>query len=310
MWPFPKKDPLDAEFLVVGGRKTRLRDLYDFLMRAPWATGILVVSTAFVAVNMLFGYGYHLTGGVVGTRPHSFWDSFFFSVQTLGTLGYGAMYPETTAAHILVTGEVLGGVFMLALVTGFTYSKFSNVRARIQFANHGVLSPFNGVPTLMLRVGNERRSRVIDARIRVTMTRLEKTKEGVSFYRMIDLPLERSRIPNLARSWTVFHAVTKDSPLFGETPESLAKTEVEFVLLMTGLDETSSQTLHAQGRYDHTQIVWGARHADVLSELPDGRLKLDLTQFHKVVPTEAAEDFPYPKAGGPKIVPSQGPTRA
>jgi inward rectifier potassium channel len=294
-WPFPKKDPLDAEFVVVGGRKNPLRDVYDFLMRAPWSTGIFVVLSAFLLANVVFGAAFKLSGGVAGTRPDSFLDAFFFSVQTLGTLGYGAMYPQSFAAHVLVTIEVMSGVFMLALVTGFTYSKFSNVRARIQFAERAALSPFNGVPTLMLRVGNERRSRVIDARIRMTLTRLERTKEGVPFYRMIDLHLERSRIPNLARSWTVFHSVNEASPLFGASPESLAAIEAEFTILVVGLDETSSQTLHAQAHYDHKQIVWGPRHADLLSELPDGRLRVDLTQFHKLLPTAPLPDFPYPR---------------
>jgi inward rectifier potassium channel len=296
MWPFPKRDPIDAEFVVVGGRKTPARDVYDFLMRAPWSTGLCAVLAAFLLVNALFGFAYELTGGVAGTRPHSFSDGFFFSVQTIGTLGYGAMYPQTIAAHALVTTEVLGGVFMLALMTGFTYSKFSTVRARIQFSKLAVLSKFNGVPTLMVRVGNERRSRVLDARIRVSLTRLERTGEGVSFYRMIDLPLERHRIPNLARSWTIFHAVTKDSPLYGATPESLAAAEVEFVVLVIGLDETSSQTLHAQRLYDHTHIVWGARHADLLSPLPDGRLLIDLTRFNEILPTAPSDDFPYPRS--------------
>jgi inward rectifier potassium channel len=295
-WPFPKKDPLDAEFVVVGGRRNSLREVYDFLMRAPWSTGIFVVLSAFLFTNVIFGEGYVLTGGVEGMHPGSFLDAFFFSVQTLGTLGYGAMYPQSLGAHVLVTIEVVSGVFMLALVTGFTYSKFSNVRARIQFAEHAALSPFNGVPTLMFRVGNERRSRVIDAHIRVTLSRLEATKEGVPFYRMIDLGLERSRISNLARSWTVFHKVTEASPLYGSSPESLAAIEAELTILVVGLDETSSQTLHAQARYDNKQIAWGARHADVLSELPDGRLRVDLTQFHKLSPTAPMPDFPYPKS--------------
>jgi len=295
-WPFPKRDPFEEEFVVVGGRRNSLRDVYDFLMRAPWSTGICAVIGVFSAVNVLFGEGYVLTGGVTGTRPGSFLDAFFFSVQTLGTLGYGAMYPQSLAAHILVTIEVVTGIFLIALVTGFTFSKFSNVRARIQFAEHAALSPFNRVPTLMFRVGNERRSRVIDARIHATLSRLERTAEGVPFYRMIDLDLERSRIPNLARSWTVFHKVNQNSPLHGLSPEDLAAIEAEITILVVGLDETSSQTLHAQTRYDHRQIAWGARHADLLSELPDGRVRVDLTRFHDLVPTSPATDFPYPKA--------------
>jgi inward rectifier potassium channel len=295
MWPFPKKDPLDAEFVVVGGSSNRLRDVYDFLMRAPWSTGIFLVVTVFLAMNCVFGGAYALEGGLMGARPHSFSDAFFFSVQTLGTLGYGAMYPESMVAHVLVTVEVITGVFMLALVTGFTFSKFSTVRARIQFARRAVLGPFNGVPMLMIRIGNERRSRVIDARIRVTLTRTEYTKEGVLLYRLIDLALERSVSSNLSRSWTVFHPVTEASPFYRATPESLAKDEVELTILVLGLDETSSQTIHAQARYDNKQIVWGARHADVLKELPDGRIQVDLGQFNEIVATAPTADFPYPK---------------
>jgi inward rectifier potassium channel len=296
-WPFQKPKP-PPEVIVVGGRTSPLRDVYDFLMRAPWSTGVLLIVGVFLLVNVLFALAYQATGGVAGVRSRSLLDDFFFSVQTLGTLGYGAMYPESVPAHVVVTLEVVVGVFMLALVTGFTFSKFSTVRARIQFAEKAVVSPHNGHVTLMLRVGNERRSRVIDARISVTLTRTEKTHEGVTFYRMLDLPLERRRLPNLARSWTVFHKVTETSPLYGKTPEDLAATEVELQILVTGLDETSSQTIHAQWRYDHPQIVWGVRHADLLTELPGGTtLQLDLTRFNDVVPTEPTPEFPYPRSG-------------
>lgn len=288
----PKPPP---EFVVVGGNASALRDVYDFLMRSPWRTGVLLIVIAFSAVNVVFGLAYRATGGVVGVRPRSFSDAFFFSVQTLGTLGYGAMYPESLVAHVIVTIEVVVGVFMLALVTGFTFSKFSSVRARIQFAERAALGPFDGKLTLMLRVGNERSSRVIDARIGVTLTRLEVTKEGVRFYRMLDLALERWRIPNLARSWNVFHRVTPESPLYATTPESLAAAEVELQILVTGLDETSSQTIHAQARYDHSQIAWGARHADVLSELPSGTIQVDLRKFNALLPTAASPEFPYPR---------------
>jgi inward rectifier potassium channel len=294
-WPFQKRDPVDAEFVIKGGRVHPLRDVYDLLLRAPWRVGLFAIVSVFLLINALYGLAYRATGGVAGVRPQSLSDSFFFSVQTFGTLGYGAMYPESLPAHLLVTTEVMIGMFLLALATGFTFSKFSTVRARIQFAEKVVISPFNGVPTLMVRLGNERRSRVIDASIHVMLTRLERTAEGVSFYRMLDLALERNRSPNLARSWTVFHRLTKDSPLFGATPESLAQMEAEVSILVTGLDETSSQTIHAQGKYEHKQLVWGARYADLLTELPDGRLQVDLTQFQVVVETAPTPDFAYPR---------------
>jgi inward rectifier potassium channel len=147
----------------------------------------------------------------------------------------------------------------------------------------------------MFRLGNERRSRVINASIRAVLMRTERTLEGVQFYRMVDLTLERWRNPSLSRSWTVMHRITESSPLWKATPESLAAAEAELVLTLTGLDETSAQSLHANGRYDAAQIEWGARHADILDELPDGRLRIDMTRFHELQPTTPIDDFPYPR---------------
>jgi inward rectifier potassium channel len=300
-WPFARARKQE-EFELVGVTKRAFGDPYDLLLRTPWWVGVSLFVSAFLAVNALFALAYTITGGISGARPHSWVDSFFFSVQTLGTLGYGAMFPVTLAAHILVTVEVILGVFVLALATGVIFSKFSSVRARVQFADHAVITLWNGVPTLMFRLGNERRSRVINAWIRVVVMRSETTLEGVGFYRMADLTLERDRNPSLARSWTVMHRITEASPLWGATPESLAKADAEIVLSLTGLDETSAQALHANGRYPHQKIRWGSRHADILTELPDGRVRLDMTQFHELQPTAPSDVFPYPRAS-----PAQNP---
>jgi len=293
-WPFQRASQ-DAEFEILGAHDNPWGDPYDLLLRTPWWVGLSVLVTAFLLVNGLFAIAYAQTGGIYGARPHSYEDAFFFSVQTLGTLGYGAMYPVTLGAHILVTAEVMLGIFILALATGVIFSKFSSVRARVQFAKHAVIAPWDGVPTLMFRLGNERRSRVIDASIRVVLMRTQKTLEGVLFYRMVDLTLERWRNPSLSRSWTVMHKITESSPLWNATPESLLAEEAELVITMTGLDETSSQSLHAKGRYDAAQIEWGARHADILSELPGGRLQVDMNRFHDIQRTTATDDFPYPR---------------
>jgi len=293
-WPLLRRRRVE-EFEIVGAKERVWGDPYDLLLRTPWWVGLSVLISAFLLVNALFAEAYAWTGGIVGARPRSWLDGFFFSVQTLGTLGYGAMYPESIPAHVLVTVEVMLGVFILALATGVIFSKFSSVRARVQFATHAVVAPWNGVPTLMFRLGNERRSRVIDASIRAVLMRSETTLEGVPFYRMVDLSLERARNPSLSRSWTVMHRITESSPLWQATPESLAAVEAEFLITLTGMDETSAQLLHANGRYDHSGVKWGARHADVLSELPGGRIRLDMTRFHEITPTAPSADFPYPR---------------
>jgi len=293
-WPFPRAKK-QAEFEIVGISERAWGDPYDLLLRTPWWVGASILVVLFLLVNALFAVAYTVTGGVYGARAGSWTDGFFFSVQTLGTVGYGAMYPLSMAAHLLVTLEVMLGVFVLALATGVIFSKFSSVRARVRFAEQVVVAPWNGVPTLMFRLGNERTSRVIDASIRTVLMRSETTLEGVRFYRMVDLVLERDRNPSLSRSWTVMHRITETSPLWGATPESLAAVDAEILVTLTGLDETSSQSLHANGRYSHESVRWGARHADILTELPDGRIRLDMTRFHEVVPTSPLAGFPYPR---------------
>jgi inward rectifier potassium channel len=278
---------------VVNAEQHPLRDLYHSLLRAPWWADILALSSVFLVANLLFATAFWLVGGV--KEAHSFSDLFFFSVQTMGTIGYGSMYPISTGAHVLVTLESLTQIFLLAVTTGLVFAKFSIPRARVRFANHPVVSPFDGEPTLMIRIGNERDSRLLEATIRVVMLRTEKTKEGMTIYRMLDLKLERDRSPALARSWTVMHKLIATSPLHQASPESLAKDEVELIVTLVGTDEISAQALHAQRRYTHDGILFGMRHADILTELPDGRLRADMARFHELVPTVATETFPYPR---------------
>ena len=151
----------------------------------------------------------------------------------------------------------------------------------------------DGAPTLMFRVGNERGNHIVEAQVRVVVVRTVRTKEGVTFYRMEDLPLRRDRSPAMNRSWTVMHVIDERSPLHGATPESLARDEVEFLVTLVGTDDTSYQPVHARRTYEHTALAWGARHADVLSEAPNGDLVLDVRRFHELVAMEASEGFPY-----------------
>ena len=146
----------------------------------------------------------------------------------------------------------------------------------------------------MLRVGNERGNLILEATIRVSLVRTEKTHEGVTFYRMYDLALARERSPAMTRSWTVLHPIVKGSPLFGATPTSVARDEIELMVTVVGVDDTSLQPVHARHRYEHQEIVWGARHADILSEEPDGTIVVDMRNFHEIVPTAPTDGFPYP----------------
>src|SRR5208282_4202734 len=156
--------------------------------------------------------------------PGSFGDAFYFATQTFGAVGSGA-YPTSTAAHALVVAESICVLLLTAVSTGLLFAKFSQTNARIVFTKQVVISPMDGIPTLMFRLGNERSNRIIEAQIRAVLMRTERTVEGTSIYRMHDLPLTRDRSPALSRSWTALHPITPGSPLHGQTPESLAAAE-------------------------------------------------------------------------------------
>lgn len=291
----PPPPPPVPPVRTIGGHETVFGDSYHAFLRMPWWAALSSIVVLYLALNALFGLGYYLGGGVLHAKAHSFADAFFFSVQTMGTVGYGAMYPTSTFANVLVVCESVTSLMVTALSTGLIFTKFSQSNARVVFARHAVIGPMNGVPTLMLRLGNQRTNRILEAMCRLVMLRTEKTDEGVTFYRMVDVPLARERSPAMSRSWTAMHVITKDSPLYGQTPETLKKLEVELLLTLVGVDDTSLQPVHAQMTYDHSALVWGARYADVLSEDSEGILTLDLRKFHDVVMTSPTADFPYPE---------------
>ena len=298
MAQFPDPD----EVVVVGAPATPFSDVYHALLNAPWWVDLLCVSALFLLLNFLFALAYAVTGGIAGARPGSIADGFFFSVQTMGTIGYGVMHPESALAESLVTAEVIVGVSLVALSSGMLFAKFSVPKARMQFADYATIAPFDGVPTLMFRLGNERASQILEATVRVVLLRTETTAEGVTYYRMRDLQLERERSPALSRSWNVMHRIDATSPLYGATPETLADVDAEFILTILGIDEASAQNIHARYRYTSDQLRWGARHADMLSERPDGKMQLDMAQFHRVVATAPTPSFPYPR--DPQATPS------
>jgi inward rectifier potassium channel len=293
--PPPRPRPTVPAVRVVGVRRTPFRDFYHLFLRAHWTGALGTIVAVDLVLNGLFALAYLVTGGIANARPGSFTDAFYFSVQTLGTLGYGAMYPVSQAANLVVVVESMTGLLGTALATGLVFAKFSHSAARIAFTRHVVIGPMDGVPTLMLRVGNERGNSIVEATARVSMVRTEKTKEGSTFYRLYELRLARERSQAVNRSWTILHSIVEGSPLFGATPESLARDEVELMVSLAGIDDTSMQPVHAAHRYSDAEILWGARHADVLSEASDGTLVLDIGKFHDVVPTERTADFPYPR---------------
>ncbi len=273
--------------ILVGRDAARWTDLYHVLLTIRWSSFLGAMALVYVAANAVFALLYLLDpGGVANARPGSFWDAFFFSVQTIGTLGYGVMAPQSFYAHVVVTIETFFGLVNLAIGTGLIFARFSRPTARILFSRVAVIAPFEGVPTLMFRAANRRRNQILEAEVMVNFVRHTVTREGMDMRRFDDLTVMRSRSPLFALSWTVMHPIDDASPLYGATPESLAEAQAEIVVVISGTDETYSQRIHARYSYLAEDILWDRRFVDILTITPDGRRIVDYGLFHDVEPAE------------------------
>ncbi|MCA1827366.1 MAG: ion channel [Myxococcales bacterium] len=278
--------PADSGIDPINAPTDLLGDLYHVLLRAPWWVTLLAIAALFLSVNILFALVFLTTGGIAGARAGSFSDAFFFSVQTAGTIGYGAMYPVTRAANFAVTLESIAALVVVAVATGLVFSKFSIPVAKLEFARCAVIYRREGVPTLAIRLANTRGNFIVEAQVHVTLTRAEVSREGVPTYRMHDLQLTRVWSPALGRSWQVLHPIGPDSPLRGATEESLRGEDLEIMVSVSGLDGTSSQNIQGNWRYLPENLKFGFRYADMLSPKPDGRVQLDFAKLHDITPAE------------------------
>ena len=257
-------------------------DLYHSLVTASWPGLIARIALAFTLANLIFAAGYYFDQGIENVRSHDFIDMFFFSVQTMATIGYGKMEPVTLFSNILVSIEALTGLLALALMTGLVFSKFSRPTARIRFSRYAVIGPRDGVNSLMIRAANMRANRIFEATIHVVLARQEMTLEGDTIRRLYDLPTTRDRSAMFALSWTAVHQIVEGTPLFGATRESIAASAPELIVSIVGLDETFSQTVHGRHTFQLDEIVWGARFADVLVLHPDGSRSVDYDRFDDI----------------------------
>jgi inward rectifier potassium channel len=268
---------------AIRGAPTRVfEDLYHYLVTSSWPALVGLIAATFAVANLVFALGYYLDGGIENARPGSFTDAFFFSVQTMATIGYGKMVPVSMFTNILVSIEALSGLVALALMTGLVFAKFSRPTARVRFSRYVVIGPRDGVSSLMIRMANQRADRIVEANIHAVFARQETTAEGESIRRFYDLGMTRNVSSLFVLSWTAVHRIVPGSPLFGETRESLADSQPQIVVSITGLDEVFSQTIHARYAYGLDEIIWGARFADVLVRHPDGSQSVDYTHFDDV----------------------------
>jgi inward rectifier potassium channel len=254
------------------------------LLTMPWRWFFGIQAAAYVLFNAVFALLYLAApGNIANAKPGSFTDAFFFSVQTMATIGFGVMAPATFYANVMVTIEALLGMASVAVAAGLIFARFSQPTARVLFSRVAAVTPFNGVPTLMFRCANQRRNQIFEAQVHVDFARQETSAEGMELRRSYELNLARDRNPQFSLSWTVMHAIDAASPLYGIDPDLLAGQEASIVVTLSGIDETISQRVFARTSYRADEILWGRKFVDILSETEDGQTLVDYRRFHDTV---------------------------
>lgn len=275
----------DGSFNVVRRNAPRAywNDLYHWLVDIKWRYFIALLALVYFGANAIFALLY-MSGGdcIHGARPGSFADAFFFSIQSSSTIGYGAMYPKTTWANTLVALESFTGLLITAVSTGLVFAKFARPTARVAFSDKALITDFDGAPTLMFRMANMRGNQLVGATLTVMFARFERTIEGEELRRFYELDLQRDRTSMFVLSWTAFHTIDEDSPLFGYTPAQWREDTAEVVVSLSGIDGTFSQNVHARHSYTIDDIVHDAHFVDVITVLDDGRVQLDYSRLHDI----------------------------
>jgi len=269
----------------LGVRFDPAADLYHLLMNLPLPRFVALLMAIYFGLNLLFASLYWLSpGSVRGARPGFFADSFYFSVQTLATIGYGDLTPGSDYGHLIVTLEACTGTFGFAVLAGLAFAKFSVPSARVLFSRTLVLYQHGGQRVLELRLANERPNQIVDARVKLTLARNEVSPSGEIHRRLQPLLLRVSETPLFSLSFLVTHVLDEQSPLSGLSADQEDECNCEIIVTMTGIDDALGQTVYARAVYTRADISWGRRFASTLKLAENGAMQMDLRAFHDTVP--------------------------
>src|SRR5471032_1533956 len=270
----------DREVITEGLHLSFWADISHRCMTASWPAFIGGAALVFIAFNAVFASFYWIGNQPISNVPGgAYIDYLYFSIETLSTAGYGDMHPDTHYGHFVATVELFTGIFSMSLMTGLIFARFSRPKARLLFAEHPVISNNEGKPTLMLRFANERHSIISNATARLWLFKNIVSLEGVSFRRFYELPLIRNESPALALSWTLYHVLNEQSPLYGLNADDLEAANVSLAVVVSGYDVVAAQTVHARKTYEHSDIRFGHRYEDILGTAEDGRTRIDYGKF-------------------------------
>jgi inward rectifier potassium channel len=281
------------ELIKKGVARFDVRDPYHLAISLSWPQFLAALLVAYLLVNVAFATLFWLVpGAVANARPHSFPDVFFFSVETLATVGYGQMYPATLYGHLVVVVEIMCGLAFTAIVTGLTFVRFSRPRAKLIFAANPVVVVHRGKPTLMLRLANARVGVLLDAVAKLNVLFLEITAEGKPLRRARELRLERASLPVFAITWTLMHVLDEQSPLYGYDAARAAAVQAQLFVMIEARDPIAGTVVHDIRNYAPEDLRFGVRYVNAITLTEDGKPVADLTKVGELEPDagDQAED--------------------
>jgi len=262
-----------------------LRDPYHLAVALSWPQFLAALLALYLLVNVVFATLFWLIpGSVANARPDRPLDDFFFSIETLATVGYGQMYPATLYGHVIASTEIACGLAFTAILTGLTFVRFSRPRAKLVFAANPVVAVHNGKPTLMVRIGNGRAAPLMDATAKLNVMLFETTAEGNVFRRVQELRLLRAHLPVFPLTWTLMHVLDERSPLYGYNESRAIERDVRTFLTLEARDPTLATMVHDLHTYAPEDIRFGMRYADAVTLTEDGIPVADLTKISVLEP--------------------------
>lgn len=274
-----------TEFLKINAAVSGWRDSYHWVLSLSWPRFALFLVSSYVVINLLFAALYATGPNCIAEMTSgSFPEAFFFSVETLATVGYGHNYPATAYGHIIVTIEIFLGMIWIAVITGLIFVRFARPTARIVFSNCLALAPFDGRLSLMFRVANLRHTSMAEAEFRLLYSRDELVAEGDNIRRFYELKVYPKRMVSFPAALIIRHTIDEESPLRGATIDSLEKEDAFFVASTLSLELVMAASVQSAQDYAWQDIRFGERFVDVYTELDDGRLSVNYGRLHETEP--------------------------
>jgi inward rectifier potassium channel len=278
---------LGFEFTKIGATRFDLADPYHLALTVRWPAFILGVFGLYGLITGLFGVLYMAQPGcVANVRPGSF-DTFFFSIETLATVGYGVMSPETLYGHLVASAEIMTGMAFTAIMTGLIFVRFSKARARFVFADVAVVTRHHGHRTLMVRIGNGRTGVLTNVTVELNALLNETSPEGGRYRRVHDLRLTRASFPIFPLITTFMHVIDEHSLLSGFDAARVAETDLRLIVSIEARDPQLGAIVQDLKSYGAKDIRPGMRFVDAVVIHDDGRVVADLTHISHVEPDPA-----------------------